>query len=423
MLLVELQVSTVSRNIMPAVNPFVWSRPLDDPAKIVGMDGFARDVALILKGQTNVALFGPRDTGKTTFTVQLARELERSHGDDAPPHAVVRVNLQRCFSIPAFVGCVHDALLSHPLRRVQREARRQIAVLEKEIGFDIKVIKGSVRRSGVTAAQDVEALHAQLQSIARLDRHVVVVFDEFQHLNRCPENPLSIIRSALMSSGANHVSLLLTGSIREAMAMMLANSDEPIFGEAHQMELPAIAHVDFLEYLDFHFSATGRDADEDALNHLLNITDCHPKRTQQLAWAAWEATKRGRGRGVSVDVVQSAYERMLAGPEAAPFETVLDVLSSGDEGQANEMRALFLLADRGAGRLTSRQHLALYGFTAPSMIPRALERLRARGLTQRAPGSGEWRIADPFFAGWLRAQSPLAARASDLAAPLEDDSH
>ena len=35
-------------------------------------------------------------------------------------------------------------------------------MLEKEIGFDIKVIKGSVQRSGVTAAQDAEALHAQL---------------------------------------------------------------------------------------------------------------------------------------------------------------------------------------------------------------------------------------------------------------------
>jgi hypothetical protein len=43
------------------VNPFVWDRPIDDPAKIVGMDGFAREVALMLKGRTNVALFGPPD--------------------------------------------------------------------------------------------------------------------------------------------------------------------------------------------------------------------------------------------------------------------------------------------------------------------------------------------------------------------------
>jgi energy-coupling factor transporter ATP-binding protein EcfA2 len=51
-----------------ALNPFIWDRPLDDPAKIVGMEPFAHEVALTLKGQTNVALFGPRDTGKTTFT-------------------------------------------------------------------------------------------------------------------------------------------------------------------------------------------------------------------------------------------------------------------------------------------------------------------------------------------------------------------
>ena len=56
------------------LNPFVWDRPIDDPAKIIGMEAFAHSVALTLKGQTNVALFGPRDTGKTTFTNQLALE-------------------------------------------------------------------------------------------------------------------------------------------------------------------------------------------------------------------------------------------------------------------------------------------------------------------------------------------------------------
>jgi hypothetical protein len=54
--------------MVTALNPFIWDRPLDDPSKIIGMEAFANQVALILKGQTNVALFGPRDTGKTTFT-------------------------------------------------------------------------------------------------------------------------------------------------------------------------------------------------------------------------------------------------------------------------------------------------------------------------------------------------------------------
>ena len=52
------------------------------------MEAFAHQVALRLKGQTNVALFGPRDTGKTTFTNQLALELEAPRRD-APPFDVV----------------------------------------------------------------------------------------------------------------------------------------------------------------------------------------------------------------------------------------------------------------------------------------------------------------------------------------------
>ncbi|HEY4810360.1 MAG TPA: hypothetical protein VIH71_04810, partial [Solirubrobacteraceae bacterium] len=270
---------------MPSLlNPFIWDRPLDDPSKIIGMEAFAHEVALTLKGQTNVALFGPRDTGKTTFTNQLALELGKAHGGDAPPFDVVKVNLQRVVSIPGFIGCVHDAMTSHPDKRLRRAAQRQIGALEKEIGFDIKVIKGSVRSSSVSPAQDAETLHAQLVSLRLLSDRLVVVFDEFQRLRHCPGDPLAIIRSALMSSGSNHVSLLFTGSIRNALKMMLERSQQPLFGEAAEMQLPAISRVDFLEYLDFQFEATGKPAEEAALEHLLNATRTHPRSTQQLAW-------------------------------------------------------------------------------------------------------------------------------------------
>ena len=222
------------------LNPFVWDRPLDDPSKIVGMEAFANRVALTLKGQTNVALFGPRDTGKTTFTNQLALELVKSHGPDAPPFDVVKVNLQRVVSLPGFIGCVHDAMITHPSKQLRRAAARQISALEKEIGFDIKVIKGLVRSAASAPASDAEMLHAQLVALRSLSEHLVVVFDEFQRLRHCPGDPLAVIRSALMSSGANHVSLLFTGSVRNALQMMLESSEQPIFGEAATMQLPAI---------------------------------------------------------------------------------------------------------------------------------------------------------------------------------------
>src|ERR1035437_284756 len=392
--------------VTSAINPFIWDRPLDDPSKIIGMEAFANQVALTLKGQTNVALFGPRDTGKTTFTNQLAPELAKTHGDDAPSFDVVKINLQRVVSIPGFIGCVHDAMTSHPVKRVRRAAQRQIDALEKEIGFDIKIIKGSIKSPAVSPAQDAETLHAQLIALRTLSDHLVVVFDEFQRLRHCPGDPLSVIRSALMSSGANHVSLLFTGSIRSALQMMLENSQQPIFGEAAEMQLPAISRVDFLEYLDFQFEATGKPADDDALNYLLNPTHTHPRSTQQLAWECWVNTP-ARER-VTLETVIHAHDRLVRTIERSEFASVLNVLMSGDEGEVNEVRALQLLADRGGDNVTSRPAATRDGFSSHSRVRPALQRLQWRGLVDERDGS--WYIVDPLFSEWLRRASPLADR-------------
>jgi hypothetical protein len=388
------------------LNPFIWDRPLDDPAKIVGMEGFAHQVALTLKGQTNVALFGPRDTGKTTFTNQLGLELAKSHGVDAPPFDVVKVNLQRVVSIAGFIGCVHDAMTAHPVKRLRRAAQRQIGALEKEIGFDIKVVKGSVRSAATSPNQDAETLHAQLVALRSLSDRLVVVFDEFQRLRHCPGDPLAIIRSALMSSGANHVSLLLTGSIRNALKMMLEDSHQPIFGEAAQMQLPAISRIDFLEYLDFQFEQTGRPATEEALEFLLNATGVHPRSTQQLAWECWAATPAGES--VTLETVIDAHDRLVQTIERSEFASVLNLLMSGDEGEINEVRALQLLADRGGERITSRPAVRRYGFSSHSRVRPALVRLQGRGLVDERDGG--WYIVDPLFGEWLKRASPLADR-------------
>jgi hypothetical protein len=387
-----------------ALNPFIWDRPIDDPAKIIGMEAFANRVALTLKGQTNVALFGPRDTGKTTFTNQLALELAKRHGDDAPPFDVVKVNLQRVVSIPGFIGCVHDAMTTHRDKRLRRAAQRQIGSLEKELGFDIKVIKGTVRRAAMTPAHDAEMLHAQLVALRSISDHLVVIFDEFQRLRHCPGDPLSVIRSALMSSGANHVSLLFTGSIRNALQMMLESSQQPIFGEAVEMQLPTIARAEFIEYLDYQFEATGKPADEDALNYLLNATREHPRSTQQLAWEAWVHTPAGKA--VTLEAVIDAHDRLVRTIERSEYASVLNILMNGEESEVNEVRALQLLADRGGDQVTSRPTASRYGFSSHSRVPTALARLQRRGLVDERDGS--WYVVDPLFNEWLRRASPLA---------------
>jgi len=386
-----------------ALNPFVWDRPLEDPAKIVGMDDFARDVALMLKARTNVAIFGPRDTGKSTFLTALERELAIEHEPDAPAYTIVQVNLKRALSIPAFISCVNDALEEHPVQEIRRAARRELEVLEREIGFDLKIIKGAVRRGSRQAEEAAEMLHAQLRALPRLASRVVVCFDEFQRLNRCPGEPLAIIGSALVGTSAANVSLLLTGSIREYLEMMLNNSREPLFNQAFKARLPAIGRSEFLEFLEFQFQETGRPIEERALDYLLALSSSHPKRTQQLAWATW---RQGARRTLEVADVQSAFE-VLLDDQQADFAVIEETLANGEEAEATERKALYLLADHPDRGLTSTALATRYGLGAHTTAKAAMPRLARRGLVEQVDGM--WRIIDPFLAEWLRRNSPFAA--------------
>lgn len=384
-----------------ALNPFIWDRPLDDPTKIVGMDDFAREVALTLKAQTNVAIFGPRDTGKSTFLTSLSRELELEHEADAPPFEMIRINLKRAVSIPAFISCVDDALREHPKTAVRIAAQKELELVERQLEINFKIFKTSAKRSK-SQIEPAEALHAQLKTLPRITDRLVICFDEFQRLNRCPGEPLAILGSALMDTGVGNVSLLFTGSIREYLEMLLNNSREPIFNQATKKKLPLITRAEFREFLAFHFEATGREIEDEALDHLLELSQTHPKRTQQLAWAAWN--RRRRGGDVGTEDVRAAFEDLVE-DQQADFAVVADTLASGEEAESTEWKTLQLLADGHSGRLASASVAETYGLGSRTAAPRAAERLERRGLVERR--SGNWRIIDPFLAEWLRRNSPF----------------
>lgn len=385
-----------------AINPFIWDRPIDDPQNVTGMDGFAEEVALTVKGQTNVAIFGARNTGKSSFLTKLEHELTLDHGNDGPAHVVVRVDLKRALSISAFIAAVHDAMTSHPIRSVKEKVREQLGVLEKEVGFDIRLVKATIRRGGRAPTALTELLHEQLVALTRLGDHVVVIFDEFQRLNRCPDEPLAIIGSALMGHRASHVSIVFTGSIREYLEMMLNNSREPIFNQAANKQLPEIPASDLFAYLELRFQATNSPIEEDALTHLLKLTQCHPQRTQQLAWQAWPQPRGGRT--VTLGDVQIAWEALINEPNS-DVAIIEETLANGSSGDTNERKALYLLADHHGEGLSSESLTERYGLTSQSGARDAMPRLQRRGLV--VDRNGEWKIIDPLLADWLRRHSPF----------------
>ncbi|MGP0100160.1 MAG: AAA family ATPase [Solirubrobacteraceae bacterium] len=390
-----------------ALNPFIWEYAIEDG---VPRSSFAHETALQLKAGTHIALFGPRGTGKTSFTLELRRELARDHEPDAPPWQMLRVDLRRAISLPAFIGAVRTALDRHPDGQLRRRAGDAWRRLEKTIGINLGVVAAGVHTTGRVVLNEAEVLHDQLLALTQATDRLVVVFDEFQRLNSCPGEPLSIIRSALMEpDSGGRVSLLLTGSLREKLELMLHTDTEPIWDQTHDVALPPIEAEPFAAYLEHAFAASGKPIDERAAELLLELTESHPKRTQHLAWQTWEAGEDGES--IDRDAVQAAFDQLLSTrSHSTDFGAIVDGLLAGEDSDVNGAKVLFLVA--GGASPASRAAPPRYGLSGPDTAKRALERLRTRGVVE---GSGShWRIVDPLFAEWLRRNDPLGMDPSSL---------
>jgi hypothetical protein len=66
--------------------------------------------------------------------------------------------------------------------------------------------------------------------------------------------------------------------MREALKMMLEDSEQPIFNEAAEMQLRWISRAEFYEFLEFNFEASGKLITEKAFDNPLSVTDCNPMR-------------------------------------------------------------------------------------------------------------------------------------------------
>lgn len=386
------------------VNPFIWSDAVALP-DAVSRQPFTEQTALHLKGGTHVALFGPRGTGKSSFLLELAQELPRDHGPDAQPWSVIGVDLRRAISVPAFIGAISDSLSDHPDRALRRKAKGVLGGVEKDFGVNLGVVRAGIRSGSRRELNEEVILHAQLAALPKIADRVVIAFDEFQRLNSCPGEPLSQIRSALMGpANAGHVALIFTGSLREKLELMLKTDSEPIWDQAHEVELPDLDFTSFVEYLQLRFEASGKPIADEAAEQIVELGGGHPKRTQQIAWHTWD--RSDADERVDLETVDGAYEALLASQDQVAH--IVDAMLSGEDSEITEAKVLFLVGsgERPGSRITARR----YGVADETAVKRAVERLRNRGVVAgTGPGL---RIVDPLLAEWVRRNDPLGLRSS-----------
>ena len=348
-------------------------------------------LADVLNGQ-DVVVFAPRRYGKSSLVWRVS---ERAIAQDV---LVAHVNLMTTPTserlAEKLAETIHNDLASTLFRT--RERLRVFSGLRITPIVTVDPTSGKLGFSfdAGRQPQDLDVTLERLlelpgQLAAERGRKVALVLDEFQEIvDIDPELP-KIMRSVFETQP--EVAHVYLGSKRHMLERIFNDENEPFWRSAKQMEIGVIAPEHFRHYIAAQFARTGRRVEPEVVDHVLASTLGHPYATQELCYFVWEETAEDGLAGA--EQYESGLVKLLRA-EHAHFGLVW-------EKAARAQRLVLHALAREDGRPLAGDYRRRHGLPGPSSVQRALDALRKDELVVR-DGAGEYRIAEPFLAEWLR---------------------
>jgi uncharacterized protein len=357
-------------------NPFVFSRALA-PSEAILRRREVDDLLAKVLGGHNVALYGPRRTGKTSLLHQLCDvgSKQRLH--------VVQVDLSDVLSAADVTIRLEQAF-----RALPGGARR---IVGRELG----TLGITTPLGGVTAGrrdrglEPLATVHALLNLPSRLahdtKKRVLIVLDEFQALIDL-EGMAGVFRSHLQHD--QNVACVFCGSEPTLLRKLFEDRARPFYGQALPVPIPGLDFRAAHDFVVSRFRESGKDCGE-VVPTLLELSDLHPQRLMLLAYMLWEQTRRYPATMTELRLAHDAAMR------AADQE--LRILWDGLS--VNERRVLVAISSG----LTPYQAeaRALAGIRNPSSAQKPTDALLKRSILIKDERE-RFAIVDPLLARWVR---------------------
>jgi hypothetical protein len=220
-------------------------------------------------------------------------------------------------------------------------------------------------------------------------KRVIVVIDEFQEVVGLDKHLPAVMRSVFQQQG--DVCHVFLGSKRHIMTDVFTNSNQPLYRMAKVLPLGPIERSVFADFLLKRFASTAMEVSDGAVEHILDITGCHPHDTQQLAYFAWSHGYLHRQR-VTSDVVDLAFSRVLQVED----DRYTNLWEDLPRGQRLVLKALAAEGDRG---IYSEEYRLQHGLGAPTTVQAAIAALRKKDLVE--PTGDGYRITDRLLGAWI----------------------
>jgi uncharacterized protein len=370
-------------------NPYHYGTPVSGD-QFAGREQETAGLVARMRDGINVVVISPRRYGKTSL---LARAADRMRADGA---AVVEINVLRCRDLATFAAQLanHTYRLKggrwHRMRQAVPEFLRRLRV-SPSVTFEGDQPRFSF--SSTLSTEDAETVIADVYAVLEelsQRKPAVLVLDEFQAITTLGAHLPSLFKA--LADANPHVSLVLAGSKRHLMERLIVSADAPLFGMAERFALDVLPDDVMTEYLRARADVGGKPMSQAAAERLVELAGPVPNDVQQLAYEVFNVAER---RVTVEDVEQGLL--MAVEHEATLHADRFESLAPG------QRRVLSELASTPASEPYSAGFARDVALATAGSVRTALDALIADELVSSR--GGVYRVANPFFAAWLRESS------------------
>ena len=367
----------------PESSPFAVQRVVERPF-FTDREAETRRVLEAMRGAGRLVLYGERRQGKTSIIRRAAHRVRDQGG------VVLEADAWTIDSLDALTRILLASVPSSWLlgERVSRLVRtlRGLIVLTADAKGRPQLALAGPGSSDAHADERFRAVLEGLDEIAgRSEGPVVVVIDEFQHLDALHARAVPMLRSVVQDTP--HLAWIFAGSV-VGLVEDIIGPDGP-FHAIERMEVSGIDEDHLTTWMHDRFASHGVDVPEATVRAIYERAG---PVTEYVLRLASRIHRRARSRGhAAAEDVEAAFAEIVAEQESS-YGIIWDKMS-------RTKRLVLQAVARGEQHLASRVVLERYGITGASAAGYAVNELRSDAVL--APGK-PYRISDPFLAGWVR---------------------
>ncbi len=367
------------------LNPFKFGNPVEGDYYLP-REKLTQLVKQFLQNQIHVVLIGPRRFGKTSFVLNVLKELENDGYD--------------FFFVDIFNITSHKDFLSQLVRAISakkkwyKRLQDKIPKLRPKMSFDIDQATGE-QSFGLSmedaSDKDIkEAIQDVLSSLEKLGKNVIIAIDEFQKIADIADSGWLEATLRTHMQQLKNTSFLFTGSRRSIIYDMLNNSARPFYRLCQSIEFPSFGD-EFSTWIVNRFKSISIDCQIDIIDDLRDLVQDTPNYVQMICFHL----AASHLKSIHSTDVKEALDRIV-GQNAYAYQTQLNSLSR------IQQRTLRLAAHE-PQNVYSKSLLTKFEITSPPALASAIKALKAKGIIEDIGAKkSQFVFDDPLFAIWLK---------------------